>query len=278
MYAVYKKMGSYHMYIGEFSDFVTAKSFAACSHANWTKNEFKGMWEHDEGHLILQAHRSPLYESLIGASMPIANETNIGQRILNILDFDKGIKIVETPMFWDSRGVFSPFFKMGGLEFMPSMDQINVVYSIKHTIRGFHTQAGQTAQDKLVVCLSGKIQDVAVDLSDVANPYKVEVILEPPSIEKDSQVFQALFIPKTCAHAYYAMEDSIVMYVTKGEYSLDSEMGIYFNDPHIGVEWLFDSKNGCNINNLNISSKDVSWPSWISYREYLKHLEGLKMR
>ena len=69
-----------------------------------------------------------------------------------------------------------------------------------------------------------------------------------------------LLIPRGFAHGFLALEDGTeVEYLVDKEYSKESERGIIWCDPQIGVKWP--------IERPKLSEKDTRWPklgaSWV---------------
>ena len=80
----------------------------------------------------------------------------------------KGCFVIEPQVFEDERGYF--FESYNHKEFCKAIGQEvhfvqdNRSFSKKGVLRGLHFQKGEHAQAKLVTVLSGRIQDVVVDL------------------------------------------------------------------------------------------------------------------
>ena len=92
--------------------------------------------------------------------------------------------------------------------------------------------------------IHGKILDVAVNLKKSSKDFGKYVMAE---LSEDN--CYSLYIPDYFAHGFVALEDSYVLYRTTGYYHKESEMGIRYDDPDIGVKW--------NIDNPVISEKDL---------------------
>jgi dTDP-4-dehydrorhamnose reductase/dTDP-4-dehydrorhamnose 3,5-epimerase len=149
----------------------------------------------------------------------------------------KDVLIVEPDVFGDHRGWFSETYskekyaKAGiNVEFV----QDNQSYSAKRgTLRGLHFQRNPMAQSKLVRCIRGKLLDVAVDLRKGSPTYKKWV-----GVELSAENKKQLFIPKGFAHGYLTLTDDVEMQYKVDEfYDAQTDGGIKFNDPEIGVNW-----------------------------------------
>lgn len=165
----------------------------------------------------------------------------------------EGILIIEPGVFHDDRGYFFENFKR--TEWGRCIDGFNIVQqntsaSRKNVVRGLHYQKGGHAQGKIVSVPFGRILDVAVDMrkdSDTFGKYfSVELSDENPKL---------LYIPKGFAHGFSVLSDrAVVSYLTDAEYNHESERGVRFNDPNIGINW------GISYDDAIISSKDKVLP------------------
>lgn len=139
--------------------------------------------------------------------------------------------------FADERGWFSETYNAGKLaelgiheDFCQDNQSLSFVAG---TLRGLHFQRNPFAQAKLVRCLAGRIFDVAVDLRR-----------DSPTIgrwvgtELSAANGKQLYIPTGFAHGFVTLEDNcMVAYKTTAFYSAESEGGVAWNDPEIGIDW-----------------------------------------
>ncbi|NLX72734.1 MAG: dTDP-4-dehydrorhamnose 3,5-epimerase [Bacteroidales bacterium] len=166
-----------------------------------------------------------------------------------------GLLIIEPQVYNDSRGYFfelynRPGFKSQGIE--ASFIQDNVSYSIKNTIRGLHYQLAPHGQSKLVQVLRGRVLDVAVDLREYSATFGQHY-----SIELSDENKLQFFIPQGFAHGFVALSDEVVFYYKcDNVYHRDSERGINFNDPKLGIDW------GIKLQDAIVSPKDKELPSF----------------
>lgn len=149
----------------------------------------------------------------------------------------KGCFILEPVIHTDERGYFfesynhRDFCKAIGREV--NFVQDNQSFSKKGVLRGLHFQKGDHAQAKLISVLSGRIQDVVVDLRKDSPTYKQHLSLELDSSEK-----KQLFIPRGFAHGFLTLSDNAtVMYKCDNYYNKEAEGGIRFDDGELGIEW-----------------------------------------
>lgn len=148
----------------------------------------------------------------------------------------RGVKIVEPDVFGDERGWFceqynAARYRAAGID--AAFVQDNESFSSKGVVRGLHWQAGAHAQAKLVRVICGAVWDVAVDIrkgSPTFGKY-VSVIL---SGENKRQ----FFIPRGFAHGFVVLEnETLFSYKCDNLYSKESERGLMFDDPALGIEW-----------------------------------------
>lgn len=75
---------------------------------------------------------------------------------------------------------------------------------------------------------------------------------------------KALYSPPGCAHGFYSQTASVVSYHCTEIYNKDSDGGILWNDPELGIAWPMRNQD-----DVIISPKDAKLPT---AREYLKAL------
>ena len=144
--------------------------------------------------------------------------------------------LVEPQVFPDERGFFietfkESIFKENGIN--TKFVQDNHSHSIKGTLRGLHYQKNPNAQAKLVTALKGEIFDVAVDIRKGSPTYGkwVGEILS----EKNHKL---LYVPQGFAHGFCVLsEEADVTYKANNEYSPETDRGLLWNDPKVGVKW-----------------------------------------
>ncbi|MBS1574831.1 MAG: dTDP-4-dehydrorhamnose 3,5-epimerase [Bacteroidetes bacterium] len=164
-----------------------------------------------------------------------------------------GLLIFEPVVFGDSRGYFfesynEKIFQNTGLNIRFVQD--NQSSSSYGVIRGLHYQLNPNAQIKLVRVLQGKILDVAVDIRKGSPYYGKSVQVE---LSEDNK--KQLLIPAGFAHGFSVLsEKAVVMYKCDSFYNKESEAGIRFNDPELGVDWKIET--GKEI----VSEKDLVLP------------------
>ncbi len=139
-------------------------------------------------------------------------------------------------LFGDERGYFLETFRkswLGDLGIDVDFVQDNKSKSVIGVLRGLHYQVGEYAQDKLVSCVRGSVLDLAVDLRKDSPTFGTYVMHEL----SDQNHFQ-MFIPKGFAHGFLCTsEETIITYKCSNYYNKESERGIIWNDPDLGINW-----------------------------------------
>lgn len=164
----------------------------------------------------------------------------------------KGVYVVEVEPVSDDRGFFARGFCLK--EFNESGINMNIVQQniscskIKGTLRGLHYQKAPHGEKKYVQCKSGAIFDVAVDICPKSPTY-----LHWYGIELTSENRKGLLVSSNCAHGYQVLSDGAeVTYSVSEFYHPESEAGLRFDDPAIGIQWPAIV--------TEVSSKDAAWP------------------
>lgn len=104
--------------------------------------------------------------------------------------------------------------------------------SIKNVIRGLHFQLN-APQAKIVSVLNGRVWDVIVDLRKDSPTFK-----KWTAGELSADNHRAFYIPAGFAHGFASLEDdTIMLYQCEGKYDKETDTGIIYNDPEIGVDW-----------------------------------------
>ncbi|HEY6011171.1 MAG TPA: dTDP-4-dehydrorhamnose 3,5-epimerase [Nitrospirota bacterium] len=147
-----------------------------------------------------------------------------------------GVLLVRPKVFGDERGFFLELYKhtdfvRGGIP--EHLVQDNLSRSARGVLRGLHYQKDPHAQGKLVICLRGKIFDVAVDIRAGSPRYGQWV-----GMDLTEENRQMLYVPPGFAHGFQVKSDSAeVLYKCTGEYSPADDRGIIWNDPDINISW-----------------------------------------
>jgi dTDP-4-dehydrorhamnose 3,5-epimerase len=104
-------------------------------------------------------------------------------------------------------------------------------------LRGLHYQDLRAPMAKLVRCTVGRILDVALDLR-VSSPTFGRWF----SIELNAENKSQLYVPVGFAHGFLTLSDYCeVQYKQTGLYAPETEGGIAWNDPDVGIRWPIDN-------------------------------------
>jgi dTDP-4-dehydrorhamnose 3,5-epimerase len=146
-----------------------------------------------------------------------------------------GLLVVEPAVHGDERGFFMESYSRdryaeAGLpqEFV----QDNLSLSAKGTLRGLHLQHPND-QGKLCFVLEGEVFDVAVDVR-VGSP----TFGQWESVILSAENKRQFYIPPGFAHGFCVLsERALFSYKCTGFWAADSEIGVAWDDPTIGIEW-----------------------------------------
>lgn len=162
-----------------------------------------------------------------------------------------GLIIVNPTVHGDHRGYFfesysKKLFTENGIP--EDFVQDNQSLSGKGILRGLHFQAPPFEQGKLVRVIQGAVYDVAVDVRKSSPTYGRHF-----GIELNADNKRQLWIPPGFAHGFVTLaDDTIFCYKCSGYYHKESEGGLIWNDPKIGIDWP--------ISNPTLSEKDTQLP------------------
>lgn len=151
----------------------------------------------------------------------------------------KGVYIIEPRVFSDARGYFFEAWKQA--EFEEHIGHVDFVQdneskSSYGVLRGLHYQKGEYSQAKLVRVIKGKVLDVAVDIRRSSPTFGQHVMVE---LSEDNK--RQFFIPRGFAHGFLVLsQEAIFTYKVDNVYAPQSEAGINWKDPSLGIEWPID--------------------------------------
>ena len=147
-----------------------------------------------------------------------------------------GPLLIRPQVFDDGRGFFLELYKhseFANAGIAEHLVQDNYSKSVQGVLRGLHFQKNPKAQGKLVMCMKGRIYDVAVDIRTGSPQYGKWVGAELTAENR----FQ-LYVPPGFAHGFQVLSETAeVMYKCTEEYSPVDERGIIWNDPDINIIW-----------------------------------------
>lgn len=149
----------------------------------------------------------------------------------------RGLKIVETAPYTDTRGAFTRLYceaELASLIGERRIVQINHSRTVAvGAVRGLHFQNSIHAEMKLVRCLKGRVLDVAVDLRE-----KSKTFLQWHAEELAPANGKMMVIPEGFAHGFQVLEpESELLYLHTNFYNPEAEGALRYNDPSIGVSW-----------------------------------------
>jgi dTDP-4-dehydrorhamnose 3,5-epimerase len=157
------------------------------------------------------------------------------RRLLTKLD---DVVLLEPEVHGDARGFMVETYRRdtwADLGIDVEFVQHNHSRSSRGTLRGLHFQT-EPGQAKLVRCARGRIFDVAVDLRRNSPTYG-----QWEGHELDDETHRQLFVPAGFGHGFAVLSDEAdVTYLLSSTYDPDTESGIAWDDPTVGVEWPID--------------------------------------
>lgn len=149
------------------------------------------------------------------------------------------LALIEVDAHGDERGFLAETFRADAWrELGVDVDfvQENHSRSRRGILRGLHFQL-RPGQAKLVRCPRGKIWDVAVDLRRDSPTYR-----QWEGHELSDANHRQLFIPAGFGHGFCVLSDEAdVAYKLSSYYDPDTEAGIRWDDPDVGVEWPIEN-------------------------------------
>jgi dTDP-4-dehydrorhamnose 3,5-epimerase len=171
------------------------------------------------------------------------------QRLPTVLD---GPILIEPSVLGDDRGFFCETFRrstFAELGIPEEMVQDNHSRSRFGIVRGMHFQVGMGAA-KLVRCARGTIYDVVVDVRPDSPTFG-----QWEGFELTDENMRMAYCPIGFAHGFCVLSDvADVIYKQSNYYADETERGIAYNDPGVGIEWPLGSDQ------LIPSARDASAP------------------
>ncbi|MEM6383179.1 MAG: dTDP-4-dehydrorhamnose 3,5-epimerase [Pseudomonadota bacterium] len=170
------------------------------------------------------------------------------------------VKLIRPRKFGDSRGFFCETYNARdfaeiGIDFAPIQDNQSLSAEAG-VVRGLHFQTPPHAQAKLLRVLSGRLFDAVVDLRRASPTFG-----QHATVELDNDGWWQLFVPAGFAHGFVTLEPGTeVLYKVDAYYAPDNDLGLYWADPDLGIEWPIDT-DGCTL-----SEKDKNQPAWSDVR------------
>ncbi len=145
----------------------------------------------------------------------------------------EGPVLVAPAVHRDDRGFFMETYRASTFAELGIPDewvQDNHSRSVRGVVRGIHYQPGMA---KLVRCARGMIVDVLVDLRRGSPAFG-----EWEAFTLDDESGHQLYCPDGFGHAFCVVSEvADVVYKCSAYYDADTEGGIAFDDPDVGIEW-----------------------------------------
>jgi dTDP-4-dehydrorhamnose 3,5-epimerase len=161
----------------------------------------------------------------------------------------------------DERGFFCETYRrsvFAELGIREEMVQDNHSRSRRGIVRGMHFQVGDGAA-KLVRCGRGRIFDVVVDLRHGSPTFG-----EWEGFELTDENMHMAYCPIGFAHGFCVLSESAdVLYKQSNYYADETERGIHYLDPDVGIEWPLGPDE------LVPSARDTTAPSLRDIAEQL---------
>jgi len=168
------------------------------------------------------------------------------------------VKIIHPVVFDDDRGFFMEVYRQDlfanlGITDKPFI-QDNHSKSIKGVVRGLHFQHSPYMA-KLMRVPVGRALLVAVDIRK-GSPTLGQYVMVEASAENKKQ----LWATAGFARGFHVLSDEAeIQYKCTGIYNPQTEGGIRWNDPELGIEWGIDSPT--------LSPKDAEAPTLAEWLE-----------
>ncbi|HVB45041.1 MAG TPA: dTDP-4-dehydrorhamnose 3,5-epimerase [Streptosporangiaceae bacterium] len=166
----------------------------------------------------------------------------------------EGAWVFTPPIHADRRGNFHEWFNHAAFEAAAGrrleVAQANCSVSVRGAIRGIHVSDVPPGQAKYVICTSGSILDVIVDLRTGSPTFG-----QWQAVPLNDQNRSAVFIEEGLGHGFAALSDeATVLYLCSTAYAPQRERGIHPCDPALGIAWPAGLP-------LVLSDKDAAAPS-----------------
>ncbi len=155
---------------------------------------------------------------------------------MKIIETDlPGVIVIEPRVFGDQRGFFLETYRQDVLHdagIDVNFIQDNHSRSGKGVLRGLHYQLTQP-QGKLVRVTRGEIFDVAVDVRQ-GSPHFGQWY----GTTLNEENMRMMYIPPGFAHGFVVLSEFVdFIYKCSDYYHPQSEQGILWNDPGVGIKW-----------------------------------------
>ena len=149
----------------------------------------------------------------------------------------QGLKVIQRHPRKDSRGQFTRVFcseELSAAGWTTPVMQINhSITSAVGSVRGLHYQKPPKAEKKMVLCLRGRVWDVAMDLRASSATF-----FSWHAEELSAENNKAMLIPEGFAHGFQVLEgESELLYLHSEQYAPQLEDGLSPMDPRLSIPW-----------------------------------------
>ena len=165
-----------------------------------------------------------------------------------------GVWLIEPVVHSDERGAFrrhfcSEEFAAHGLAH--ETPQCNISENLQlGTLRGFHYQAGRSAEAKTLSCMTGALYDIVVDLRPESPAFMQWI-----SVSISSEDRRSIHLPVGCANGWITTApNTMVHYYMSHVYDPVSVRGFRYNDPAFDFRWPMEP--------AVITEKDLNYPNF----------------
>jgi len=192
-------------------------------------------------------------DSLVNRPLQLDQHINKPRRPVDTLGID-GAWIFKPQIHKDNRGSLHEWFRgsdlLRDLDYPFRLAQANCSVSHRGVVRGIHFTEVPPGQSKYIVCVTGAVMDVAVDLR-VGSP----TFARWEARRLDDETRHAVFLSEGLGHAFVALtEHATVMYLCSTPYAPSHEHAVHPLDPVLDITWPRDVQ-------LILSAKDEAAPS-----------------
>ena len=178
-----------------------------------------------------------------------------------------GVIVFEPKVFGDKRGFFLETYREDVLKeagITAHFVQDNHSRSSRGVLRGLHYQTSHT-QGKLVRVATGAVFDVAVDVR-----YGSPTFGQWFGTELNEENMRLMYVAPGYAHGFVVLSDTAdFLYKCTDYYHPQSEQGILWNDPAIGIEWPMTDVSLSEKDKNNVLLKDQipeALPDFIKFK------------
>jgi dTDP-4-dehydrorhamnose 3,5-epimerase len=144
-----------------------------------------------------------------------------------------GVYIVEPTIHGDQRGLFIETYRRQWIPGAREMIQSNRANRQRGAIVGLHYHLHQS--DFWYVPFG----TARVVLHDLREGGPTDGATHCLDISGDNHI--GVYIPPGVAHGFAAVTDMVITYLVDGYYNPADELGVAWNDPQIGGEWVVDA-------------------------------------